>query len=54
MLKVDEQVIINGLQRVRPGVTVDPKPGEMAPKASASTASATDPKTLTSQATEEK
>jgi RND family efflux transporter MFP subunit len=28
-LTPDEQVIVNGLQRVRPGVKVDPKPGEM-------------------------
>ncbi len=28
-VKPDELVIVNGLQRVRPGVKVDPKPGEM-------------------------
>jgi RND family efflux transporter MFP subunit len=31
-LKADERVIINGLQRVRPGVTVDPRAGEMRPE----------------------
>ena len=29
-LEPDEQVIINGVMRVRPGVTVNPKPGKMA------------------------
>ena len=28
-LTPDERVIVNGLQRVREGVTVDPQPGEM-------------------------
>jgi RND family efflux transporter MFP subunit len=28
-LKTDERVIVNGLQRVRPGMTVDPKPVDM-------------------------
>jgi RND family efflux transporter MFP subunit len=30
-LKPVERVVINGLLRVRPGVTVEPKPGEMRP-----------------------
>ena len=28
-LKPDERIIVSGLQRVRPGMTVDPKPAEM-------------------------
>jgi RND family efflux transporter MFP subunit len=32
-LKPGERVIVNGLQRVRPGVTVNPKAGEMIPAA---------------------
>lgn len=28
-LKANDRVIVNGLQRVRPGMVVDPKPGEM-------------------------
>jgi len=28
-LKGGEKVIINGVQRVRPGITVDPRPGEI-------------------------
>ena len=31
-LKLGERVVINGLLRVRPGVTVEPKSGEMQPE----------------------
>jgi RND family efflux transporter MFP subunit len=34
-LKSGERVVINGLLRVRPGVTVEPKPGEMQPESKA-------------------
>ncbi len=29
-LKADERIVVNGLQRVRPGITVAPKPVDMA------------------------
>ncbi len=37
-LEPGDRVIVNGLQRVRPGVTVDPKPAEPAAKTASKTA----------------
>jgi membrane fusion protein, multidrug efflux system len=49
-LQPGEQVIVNGLQRVRPGAVVDPKPVDMpvAPSAARPSASSPEPKPATS------